>query len=94
MSVDGPGLYNLFEFLQKYPIEKGKDPIQEGDVCVCWSEDTSMPQDVGTVKHVGRTNLTPQHQDGKVGDVHILSFAKARLNREKPLNRTFLARWF
>ena len=82
-------LYDLFEFVEKYPLlrAKSKDDLAVNDVVVCYSEKAGkFPTALGTVKHVGFTKLADDHMDGKVGHVFVLPYNKARVNRRKPLN--------
>lgn len=83
----GGALHNLFEFLEKYPLDRceGRDDVATGDVVVCFDDDGTL-KGLGTVKHVGNQQLAKDHSDGTFGEVFVLPFSKARVKRGTPLN--------
>ena len=84
----GRALFNLFEFLKVYKInrcEKSTD-ASTGDIVVCWDDDGKV-KCLGTVKHVGRTGLCTDHQDGEYGEVFVLPYYKGRTRKGTPYNR-------
>ena len=82
-------LLDLFEFLDKYKIDryKGVDNFSTGDVVACFDEDTGKVLGLGTVKHVGKTNLCEEHSDGDFGEVFVLPFNKGRAKGGTPYNK-------
>ena len=78
-------LLDLFEFLRKYPqprVKKAQD-LNPGDVVACF--DGKKVCGLGTVKHVGKTTLANQHDDGEFGDVFVLPHDKKAVNKKKEL---------
>ena len=84
----GRALYNLFEFLNTYDIDRCEDStdVATGVIVVCWNEHGKV-KCLGTVKYVGRTNLCKNHQDGKYGEVFVLPYYKGRTRKGTPFNR-------
>ena len=66
-------LYNLFEFLENYELPRAtKDTdVQCGDIVACFLPGSKKVDSLGTVQHVGRTTLTPDHADEKSGDLLV-----------------------
>ena len=87
----GGALHNLFEFLRNYSLDRcqGREDVTTGDVVVCFDDDGTLKA-LGTVKHVGKTNLAKDHSDGNFGEVFVLPFSKARVKRGTPLNRALV----
>ena len=92
----GGALYDLFEFLAKYNVNraKGSQDLSEGDIVICLRGKTgSRPRDVlslGKVVHVGPTPLATGHEDGKTGDVFVLDYSKVRYKKDRPFNGNFV----
>ena len=86
----GGALYNLFEFLKDYKIDRcaSSADVETGDVVVCF--DNKTIKCLGKVVHVGRTNLTKDHEDGTYGEIFVLPFYKPRVKKGTPFNRKSL----
>ena len=82
-------LLDLFEFFKRYSIERCEGPqdLKTGDVVACFDNLTKKCLSVGTVKHVGRTELPDGHSDGEFGEVFVLSFDKGRSKKGQPFNQ-------
>jgi len=91
----GRALYNLHEFLKVYKIDRCKksSDVKTGDVVVCWDDSgKSRARNIkwlGTVKHVGKTPLCKNHEDGDFGEVFVLPYHKGRTTKTKPLIRKY-----
>ena len=88
----GRALYNLYEFFKIYKInrcEKSSD-VKTNDVVVCWDDSgNSRVRNIkclGTIKHVGKTPLCKNHEDGDVGEVFVLPYHKGRTTKGKAYN--------
>ena len=85
-------LYNLHEFFKQYKINRCKtsNDVKTGDVVLCWDDSgKSRVRNIkclGTVKHVGKTPLSKDHEDGDFGEVFVLPYHKARTTKGKAYN--------
>ena len=79
-------LLDAEEFLKKHPQLRVKkhEELKVGQRVACFVKGELV--EVGTVKHVGRTKLGDQHEDGVFGDAFILSCKKSRRNTRKKLH--------
>ena len=75
----GSALLDLFEFLDEYDIDRCKSEkcLRTGDIVACFDEENNVSS-LGKVLHVGKTELTEGHEDGKFGEVFVLPYQKAR----------------
>ena len=82
-------LLDLFEFFERFSIQRCQGPqdLKTGDVVACFDNITKKCLSVGTVKHVGRTELPEGHSDGEFGEVFVLSFDKGRSKKGQPFNK-------
>ena len=82
----GGALYNLFEFLKEYKIDRcasSKD-VHTADIVACFDGKTLVG--LGKVIYVGHQDLVQDHEDGPHGEVFVLPYNKAKV-RNVPLNR-------
>ena len=91
LSIMGGALYNLFEFLEVYNVDRcnASTDIKTGDIVVCFGDDGKV-KCLGTIKHAGHQTLCKDHADGEYGEVFVLPYYKAKVRKGTPLNRKYL----